>query len=364
MADRRLVPPGGTIGILGGGQLGRMLSSAAAELGLRTHVYCPEAESPASQVSAATTQGTWQDENALAAFAASVDVITYEFENVPSATARFLADRNAVYPPPRALEVSQDRLFEKSLMVELGLSVPPFAAVNGESDIYSAIGRTGRPAVLKTRRLGYDGKGQAIIRPGEEPRLAWRTVGEVPSILESFVAFEREISVLTVRSTSGQALTYDIAENRHRQGILAVTAVPAAIDPETAEAAASIGTRIAEALDYVGVLAVELFVCAPGMPRLLVNEIAPRVHNTFHWTQDAAEASQFEQHIRAVAGWPLASTRRHSNVEMTNLIGADAERWQALAADPTARLHLYGKREVRAGRKMGHVNRLSPLNKT
>lgn len=361
MAKDWIVPPGGTIGILGGGQLGRMLALAAAELGLKAHIYCPEADSPASQVTAKTTRAAWTDEAGLAGFADAVDVITYEFENIPAETARFLAMRKPVYPPPAALEVSQDRLSEKSLMVDLGLAVPTFAPVESEKDIYSAIAKTGRPAILKTRRFGYDGKGQAVIRTGEEPHLAWRAVGEAPSILESFVAFEREVSVLTVRSRSGDTASYDLAENRHRQGILAETNVPAALDDETAAAAVEIGKRIAIALDYVGVLAVELFV-STGPHRLMINEIAPRVHNSFHWTQDACEASQFEQHIRAVAGWPLASTARHSDVLMSNLIGGDAGHWQALAADPSVRLHLYGKAEARPGRKMGHFNRLSRHN--
>ncbi|MFO1185323.1 MAG: 5-(carboxyamino)imidazole ribonucleotide synthase [Bauldia sp.] len=358
MPNAWIVPPGGIIGILGGGQLGRMLSLAAAELGLKTHIYFPETDSPAAQVSTRSTRGDWQNRDALGVFATAVDVITYEFENVPADTASFLAERKPVYPPPRALAVSQDRIAEKSLMVDLGLPVPTFVPVNGPEDLAQALARTGLPAVLKTRRFGYDGKGQSVIREGDDPVAAWEAVGKVPSILESFVAFERELSVLTVRGLDGTAVTYDIAENRHRNGILDETVVPATISAESTKLAEAVGSRIAVSLDYVGALAVELFL-APGR-QLMVNEIAPRVHNSFHWTQDACGASQFEQHIRAIAGWPLASPERHSDVRMTNLIGTDAGLWRQIASDPLNRLHLYGKTEARAGRKMGHVNRLLP----
>jgi 5-(carboxyamino)imidazole ribonucleotide synthase len=360
-APERELMPGMTVGILGGGQLGRMLALAAAELGLQTHIFCPDPKSPAFAVSAARTIAPYEDEAALAAFAGSVDVVTYEFENVPVATVRFLAERVAVFPRQRSLEVAQDRFHEKRLMGELGIAVPTFAPVNTQQDIYSALARTGRPAVLKTRRMGYDGKGQAVIRSGDDLVAAWRSIGEQPAILESFVTFEREISVVLARTRDGEMRAYDICENRHNNGILATTTVPANVTPEIAAEAVGMAEKVAEALDHVGVLAVEMFAAPGGV--LLVNEIAPRVHNSGHWTTDACLVSQFEQHIRAVAGWPLGDTTRHSDVTMENLIGDEVGEWQAVLAEPGARLHLYGKAETRPGRKMGHVNRIRPAAK-
>jgi 5-(carboxyamino)imidazole ribonucleotide synthase len=357
----RMLRPGMIVGILGGGQLGRMLALAAAELGLSCHIYCPDPASPAFAVAAARTIAPYEDEAALAAFAGAVDVVTYEFENVPVTTVRFLADRVAVFPRQRSLEVAQDRLDEKRLMGELGIAVPAFAPVNTQSDIYSALARTGRPAILKTRRMGYDGKGQAAIRSGDDLVAAWRSIGEMPAILEAFVAFEREISVILARSRDGTARAYDVCENRHVAGILATTTIPANVTPEMAAEAVAIAEKIAEAVDHVGILAVEMFVMPRGA--LLVNEIAPRVHNSGHWTSDACRVSQFEQHIRAICGWPLGDTDRHSDVVMENLIGDDVARWAEIAAEPGARLHLYGKTETRPGRKMGHVNRLTPAAK-
>jgi 5-(carboxyamino)imidazole ribonucleotide synthase len=353
--------PGAVIGILGGGQLGRMLEAAAAELGLSCQVYCPDPRSPAFAVAAARTIAPYEDADALAAFAASVDVITYEFENVPLAAAEALAQRLPLHPGPRSLAVSQDRLFEKELMAELAIATAPHAEVSRQADIYSALARTGRPAILKTRRLGYDGKGQATIRAGDDPVSAWRAIGEAPAILEALVTFEREISVILARGQDGAIRAFDVTENVHDSGILATSTVPAAIEPALAGEALAIATRIAEALGHVGVLAVEMFV-ATGHEgrRLLVNEIAPRVHNSGHWTQDACLVSQFEQHIRAICGWPLGDPARHSDAAMTNLIGDAAADWPALAAESGARLHLYGKAEARPGRKMGHVNRIRP----
>jgi 5-(carboxyamino)imidazole ribonucleotide synthase len=356
MIERPLTP-GMIVGILGGGQLGRMLAMAAAELGLSCHVYCPDPKSPAFAVAAARTIAPYEDEAALAAFASAVDVVTYEFENVPVATARFLKERVPVFPDPHSLEIAQDRLAEKQLMTDLGIAVPPFAAVNTQTDIYSALGRIGRPAILKTRRFGYDGKGQALIRSGDDLVAAWRAIGEAPAILEAFVVFEREISVILARARDGTMRAYDIAENRHANGILAETTVPAQVTAETAAEAVAITEKIATALNHVGVLAVEMFATAGG---LLVNEIAPRVHNSGHWTSDACLSSQFEQHIRAISGWPLADADRHSDVTMTNLIGDDVAKWAEILAEPGARLHLYGKAEARPGRKMGHVNRIRP----
>jgi len=358
--SRNVVQPGMTIGILGGGQLGRMLATAAAELGLSCHVYCPDPESPAFAVASRHTIARYEDEAALEAFAASVSVVTFEFENVPSATARFLAARVPTLPNPRAFEIAQDRVAEKKLMSQLGIPVPAYAEVDTLTGIYSAMARTGRPAILKTRRMGYDGKGQAVIRTGDDPVAAWRAVGEQPAILESLVSFEREVSVVLARSVDGAMRAYDIPENEHQGGILARSTVPARIGPDLADEALAIAERIADALDYVGVLAVEMFLLPEGARnRLLVNEIAPRVHNSGHWTQDGCQISQFEQHVRAVAGWPLGDPKRHSDVVMTNLIGDDVAAWTSLAAEPGARLHLYGKAEARPGRKMGHVNRIT-----
>jgi len=356
-----VIAPGMVIGILGGGQLGRMLATAAAELGLSCHVYCPDPRSPAFAVAAARTIAPYDDAGALAAFAASVDVVTYEFENVPVEAAEALAARVPLAPGVRSLAVSQDRLFEKELMAELGIATAPYAEVSRQADIYSALARTGRPAILKTRRLGYDGKGQATIRAGDDPVSAWRVIGEAPAILEALVTFEREVSVVLARGHDGAIRAFDVTENVHDDGILDTSTVPAQLEPEMAAEALAIATRIAGALGHVGVLAVEMFV-ATGHEgrRLLVNEIAPRVHNSGHWTQDACLVSQFEQHIRAICGWPLGDPARHSDAVMVNLIGDAVADWPALAAESGARLHLYGKAEARPGRKMGHVNRLRP----
>jgi 5-(carboxyamino)imidazole ribonucleotide synthase len=349
---------GMTIGILGGGQLGRMLSVAAAELGFSCHIFCPDQDSPAFAVAARHTVAAYDDKAALTAFAQSVSAVTFEFENVPSATAQFIAERVPLLPNPRALEVAQDRLAEKTLMSELGIPVAAYAEVGALADIYSAMAKTGRPAVLKTRRMGYDGKGQAVIRAGDDPVTAWRSIGEQSAVLEAFVPFEREVSVVLARGRDGAVRAFDLTENEHHAGILARSTVPALVSEEIAAEAVATAERIAVALDFVGVLAVEMFVLgANSGPRLLVNEIAPRVHNSGHWTQDGCYVSQFEQHIRAIAGWPLGDPRRHSNVTMTNLIGDDVAAWAALAAEPGAKLHLYGKLESRPGRKMGHVNR-------
>ncbi len=364
MTDRP-VSPGMIVGILGGGQLGRMLALAAAEMGLSCHVYCPDQRSPAFAVAAARTIAPYDDEAALAAFAGAVDIVTFEFENVPAATVEYLAGRTTVLPGARSLSVAQDRLAEKRLMDELGIAVPAYVAVAALGDIYSALARTGRPAILKTRRLGYDGKGQAAIRSGDDPVSAWRTIGEAPAILEALVPFSREISVVLARGRDGEMRAWDISENRHTAGILDTTTVPAAVTPELAAEAVAIAEKIAAALDHVGVLAVEMFVLGEGADaRLEVNEIAPRVHNSGHWTSDAARTSQFEQHLRAICGWPLGDVDRHSDVTMTNLIGDEVGLWRQLAAEPGARLHLYGKAEARPGRKMGHVNRISPAAKT
>ncbi len=353
----RPLAPGSVIGILGGGQLGRMLALAAARLGLKCHILAPERDSPAFQVAAQRTIADYEDRAALAVFARSVGVVTYEFENVPAETAAFLEPLVPLAPGARALATAQDRLTEKDFIAGLGIPVAPYAAVDGEASLVTAVARTGLPAILKTRRLGYDGKGQVRIDSGSNMVEALRELGEAPAIAEGFVRFDREISVIAARGWSGETAVYDVPENRHANHILHTSTVPAAISDRLATEARTIGRRIIEALDYVGVIGIEMFAAGD---RLVVNEIAPRVHNSGHWTMDACAVCQFEQHIRAICGWPLGSTERHSDVVMTNLLGDDAARWAELAAEPGAALHLYGKAEARPGRKMGHVNRLTP----
>lgn len=356
------LPPGSTIGILGGGQLGRMLAMAAARLGLKSHVFCPDAQSPAFDVCAARTVAAYDDRAALEAFATTCDVVTYEFENVPAETIEVLSARVPARPSEKSLAVCQDRLEEKRLIGDLGIGTAGWAQVDGPQDLRLAIDRLGAPALLKTRRLGYDGKGQARLAAPDEADAAWTAIGEAPAILESLVPFTCEVSVVAARSEDGSFAAYDVAENRHEAGILRVSRVPAAIAPDTAAEAIAIARRIADALDHVGVLAVEMFVLRTGdAETLLVNEIAPRVHNTGHWTIEACPLNQFEAHIRAVAGWPVPSTIRFADAEMRNLIGDDSADWSGLAGEPATGLHLYGKTEARPDRKMGHVTRLFPL---
>ena len=354
------VPPAlqaeATIGILGGGQLGRMLALAAARLGFKCHIFSPSPDSPAFDVVHRVTCADYTDTEALDRFAADVDVVTYEFENVPAETATFLAARVPVLPDPKILATTQDRLAEKNFVAGLGIGTVPFADVAEAAALKAAIERIGRPAVLKTRRFGYDGKGQMTIKNGTDPQTAWREVGGQPCILEAFVPFEREVSVVAARGQDGAVECFDVTENEHRDHILKVSRVPAAVSAEGAQEALRIAATIAQKFGYVGVLAVEMFVLRDG--GILVNEIAPRVHNSGHWTLDGASISQFEQHIRAVAGWPLAKPVRHGRVEMTNLIGAEVEDYKSWLAVPGAAVHLYGKAAVRPGRKMGHVTRV------
>jgi 5-(carboxyamino)imidazole ribonucleotide synthase len=354
------VSPGGTIGILGGGQLGRMLAMAAARLGLKVHIYSDERDAPAFQVCDAHTVARFDDETALAKFAAVCDAVTFEFENVPAAAAAVLSKAKPTNPNARALATTQDRFDEKSFIASLGLKTANFAQASTEKEVVEAFDQSGKDRlIIKTRKLGYDGKGQATVRSGEEAIRAFKKFHDVPSILESFVPFEFEASVVAVRSASGDFSAYDPAENVHENHILARSIVPARLTAKQVEEAKTIARKIADALDYVGVLGVELFVTKDA---LLVNEIAPRVHNSGHWTIEACICSQFENHIRAVAGWPLGSTARHSDAVMENLIGEDAAHWKTLAAKGGA-LHLYGKSEIRAGRKMGHVTYLKPFSK-
>jgi 5-(carboxyamino)imidazole ribonucleotide synthase len=357
-----LLKPGATIGILGGGQLARMLALAAAPIGLRCHVYSPEKDSCALDVVHAGTCASYDDEAALARFTGAVDVITYEFENVPAKTAAFLARRKPVLPDPKVLETTQDRLIEKNFVSGLKIATAPYAPVHSATQLAEAVKTVGLPAVLKTRQLGYDGKGQAKITKGADAIAAWRSVKNAPAILEGFINFEREVSVVAARARDGAVECFEVTENEHRDHILKFSRVPAKVAPALAREARQIATRIAKAFDYVGVLAVEMFVVRKGRLRtVLVNEIAPRVHNSGHWTIDGATVSQFEQHIRAVAGWPLAKPARLGRrVEMVNLIGAeidDAARWLTV---PGASVHIYGKGDARAGRKMGHVTRVWP----
>lgn len=350
-----------TIGILGGGQLGRMLVLAAARLGLSTRVLCPDPRSPAFEVAGEHIVADYEDEAALARFAEGLAAVTYEFENVPAATAAFLAARVPVRPGPRALEVSQDRLSEKTFLAAIGIPTAPCRPVDDRASLEAALAELGYPAILKTRRFGYDGKGQAKIQRPEDAEPALAAMGGQPSILEGWVPFAREISILTARGLDGSLASFDVPENEHRDHILKFSRVPADIRPETEAAARRIGEAVATELGYVGVVAVELFVVeeADG-ERLVANEIAPRVHNSGHWTETACVVSQFEAHMRAVAGLPLGDLSRHSDVEMENLIGADVARAAEILREPRASLHLYGKHETRPGRKMGHVNRLAP----
>ena len=348
--------PYATIGILGGGQLGRMLALAAARLGFKCHIFSPNPDSPAFDVVHRVSCADYTDTEALDRFAADVDIVTYEFENVPAETATFLAARVPVLPDPNILATTQDRLAEKNFIAALGIATAPFADVPSPGGLTAAIERIGRPAVLKTRRFGYDGKGQAAIEHGGDPAAAWREVGGQPCILEAFVPFEREVSVVAARGRDGAVECFDVTENEHREHILKVSRVPATLSEQGAVRARHIAETIAQKFGYVGVLAVELFVLRDD--GLLVNEIAPRVHNSGHWTLDGASVSQFEQHIRAVAGWPLQKPIRHGRVEMTNLIGAEIEDYRRWLAVPGAAVHLYGKAAVRPGRKMGHVTRV------
>jgi 5-(carboxyamino)imidazole ribonucleotide synthase len=351
--------PGDTIGILGGGQLGRMLAMAAARLGLRCQVFSPDPESPAFDVVLNATCAEFADVEALELFANDVDVITYEFENVPSAAALILGARRPVLPDSKILETTQDRLAEKDFVKRLGIGTADYADVSSIASLHSAIAAIGLPAVIKTRRFGYDGKGQSIIREGDDPDRIWKELGTKSAILEALIPFEREISVIAARSADGHVECFDVTENEHRDHILKVSRAPAAIPDALAGEACAIAEKIANALGYVGVLAVEMFVLADSAgPKVLVNEIAPRVHNSGHWTLDGASISQFEQHIRAIAGWSLGKPVRHGEVTMTNLIGDEINDYEQWLTVPGATVHLYGKGPPRPGRKMGHVTQV------
>lgn len=354
------LPPGSTIGILGGGQLGRMLSAAASRLGLKTHIYNDTPDAPAFHVAAKGSVGNYDDLEAVTRFAEKVDVVTCEFENVPADALEAAGTATAVFPPVKSFEVAQDRLTEKDFISGLGIAVAPYAPVDTLSDLKDSILRVPPPCLLKTRRFGYDGKGQARIHTLCGAESAWESIGEAPAILEGMVDFERELSIVTVHGRDGEVRFYDVVENVHKDGILDTSTVPANIPAALETQAQEIAGKIAEALGHVGVLTVEMFQTGGDKPSLAVNEIAPRVHNSGHWTQDACLISQFENHIRAICGWPLGDVARHSDAVMTNLIGSDADGWHQYAAEPGTAVHLYGKAEARPGRKMGHINRISP----
>lgn len=351
--------PGATIGIIGGGQLGRMLAAAAAPLGYSTVILEPQADCPAAQLASSQIVAAYDDLAALTTLAARCDVITYEFENVPVGAARHLADHVPVFPPPRALEVAQDRLVEKRFLTEAGISTARHFSVDSDADLAAALAKTGGSGVLKTRRLGYDGKGQRVFRNASpaDAEGVFAAMGGVPLILEAFVDFSAEFSVIAARGLNGETATYDAARNEHRDGILRRSVVPSGLDPATLASARDATVALLEALGYVGVIGVEFFALPGG--GFLANEFAPRVHNSGHWTEAACEVSQFEQHIRAVSGLPLGDPARHSDAVMENLIGDEVAKAIALLAEPRLLLNLYGKHETRPGRKMGHFTRLS-----
>lgn len=357
-----------TVGILGGGQLGRMLAQAAARLGLRVVILCPDEACPAAEVSSRHIMADYDDPDALTELAALSDVITYEFENVPASSVDILTGKGKmVAPNARALAVAQDRLTEKTFMGEIGAFTAPFHAVDDFADLEAGLGAIGVPALLKTRRFGYDGKGQSrITSPGETLpanwdaacEKAWREIGAKPSILEGFVDFACEISVIGARGYDGGMAFYEPARNDHEDGILARSTVPSGAMPAAIEAARKITGDLLTALDYVGVIGVEFFVLTDGS--VLVNEFAPRVHNSGHWTEAACLVSQFEQHIRAIAGWPLGATDRHSDAVMENLLGDTVNRYPDQLSEPDAMATIYGKTTPKPGRKMGHVTRIAP----
>lgn len=351
------LPPGSVIGILGGGQLGRMLAIAAARLGYHCHIFAPEVDPPAAEVAAKFTRADYTDAAAMAAFAQSCAVVTYEFENIPYEPVKAIAELVPVRPGTEALRITQDRLFEKDFCTSRGIATAPYRAVANPADLCAAATALGVPLVLKTRRMGYDGKGQYKVTSTDDAAAAFAALKSNALIAEGFISFRRELSVVLARGLDGSIASWGPVENIHRNHILWRTHAPAVIAPTLAADVERLATSLVEGLDYVGVLAVELFDCGD---RILVNELAPRVHNSGHWTLDAAITSQFEQHIRAICGLPLGAADRLCDAVMENLIGDEVETWPALLAEPNTKLHLYGKTEARPGRKMGHVTRLYP----
>jgi 5-(carboxyamino)imidazole ribonucleotide synthase len=353
-----MLAPGATIGILGGGQLGRMTALAAAGLGYRCHVFADEPDSPTAQVCGAATVADFADREALERFAGAVDIATFEFENIPAGAVRRVAALKPVLPRSEILEIAQDRLREKDFLRSIGVETTAYRAISDPTVLLRAVRDLGYPAVLKTVRLGYDGKGQVTLTPETKTEEAWRRMGGESGILESFVDFACEISVIVARGASGAWATYPPVENQHVNHVLETTIAPARIPAETAMRAAAIARHVAEKLDLVGVLAVEMFMTEGGA--ILVNEIAPRPHNSGHWTIDACYTSQFEQLVRAICGLPLGSVEHHSDAVMKNLLGGDVAEWRDALNDPLSKLHLYGKTEIQPGRKMGHVTSLIP----
>lgn len=349
--------PGSIIGILGGGQLGRMLAMAAARMGYHCHIFAPEADPPAAEVAAHVTRADYTDDAAMAAFARACAVVTYEFENIPLDPVARIAGLVPVRPGTEALRITQDRIFEKEFCNSRGINTAPWRKVTSVPELKAAIAALGLPLVLKTCRMGYDGKGQVKIAKAEEAEAAFAALKSDHLIAEGFVSFRRELSVVLARGAEGTVASWGPVENIHRNHILWRTYAPAIITPDLAAEAERIAASLAEGLGYVGVMAVELFDCGD---RILVNEMAPRVHNSGHWTMDAATTSQFEQHIRAICGLPLGSGDRLCDAVMENLVGDEIDAWPRLLAEPATKLHLYGKAEARPGRKMGHVNRLYP----
>jgi 5-(carboxyamino)imidazole ribonucleotide synthase len=349
------LPPGSTIGIIGGGQLGRMLAMAAAQLGYRCHIFDPHEAPCAAEVAVGFTRGAFDDQRAIVDFAAACDVVTYEFENLPTAPLEALGEK--LRPATRSLTITQERGVEKRFLDDAGVRIAPWAAVDDDTSLHAAVGALGVPVLLKTRRFGYDGKGQAWVRDRDDAIAAWDAIGRQPAVAEQAMDFADEYSVIVARGGDGGTAVWPVSRNIHRDGILRQSIVPAGavVEAQRPEAEA-VATALAERLGHVGVMTVEFFACAGGP---VVNEIAPRVHNSGHWTIEGAVTSQFEQHIRAICGLALRDTQlRGASVTMDNLIGADVDQWPALAAEPGAHLHLYNKGEARAGRKMGHVTRI------
>jgi len=357
-SEQARIGPGGRLGIIGGGQLGRMTALAAARLGIDCHIFSPDPDSPAFRVAAAHSCAAYDDVGALTAFASQVDLVTFEFENIPAEGVRRLAELVPVRPDWTVLETAQERVAEKRFFHKLGAATAPWRAVSDRNGLESALNAVGRPAVLKTCRFGYDGKGQVKIDPDSDLDDAWAAMQGGPAILEGFVDFALEASVLVARGVDGSMACFDVVENRHRHHILDVTLAPAPIAAALRTEAQALARQAANSLSLVGLLAIELFVTRDG--GLLVNEMAPRPHNSGHWTMNACYTDQFEQFVRAVCGLPLGRADRFADAVMTNLIGDEAARWPEYLAEPGAMLHLYGKSEARPGRKMGHVTRLRP----
>jgi 5-(carboxyamino)imidazole ribonucleotide synthase len=346
---------GSTIGILGGGQLGQMLSIAASRLGFKTHIFEPSENPPASNVASKFTRAEYDDYDALKQFASSVDVVTYEFENIPTAALDIIETQSEIFPNREALKISQDRLIEKEFINKLGFKTASFCEVNSIEELIHAINQIGAPSILKTRRFGYDGKGQVKVQPSSKPEEIWKNLGEKALILEGFINFSSEFSVIGSRSKDGQISCFDPGENVHKDGILRTTTVPAHLTNQQKTEAVLITAKILETLKYVGVIGIEFFL---EKNSLVINEFAPRVHNSGHWTQNGCTVDQFEQHIRAITGWKLGNAERHSDVIMENLIGDEIYKTNQLVEDGSIALHLYGKADVNPGRKMGHFNRI------